>query len=57
MMMKQYDNGTTRIVYLNGRRATIDDLYAFFEDYNTFGKQIVTQRFSAGRYVFIETRT
>lgn len=56
-MMKQYDNGTTRIVYLNGRRATLDDLYAFFEDYNTFGKQIVTQRFSAGRYVFIETRT
>lgn len=55
-MLKQYDNGSNLVVYLNGRRADIDDLVSFVDDYKTFGKEIVTHKFKAGRFVFLETR-
>lgn len=54
--MKQYDDGKSIVVYLNGRKALWEDIERFYEDYKRYGKSIVTHKFRAGRFVFLETR-
>lgn len=53
---RQHDEGNNIVVYLNGKKASFEDLLAFVDDYHRYGKGIVTHKFKGGRFVFIETR-